>query len=163
MRTSRVIASVSVALALAAGCGPKGDAKEPDKEPIQDEADEVVTEQPVETQAEAVAEQPVESEEEAEAEAEEPEAEMDKGPQTITLATKAKLGKVTLAHHVHQDAFDCTSCHHAYQQGETMQTCHSCHGVDKAAPAAKDALHKTCQDCHKDSGGPAKCAGCHKK
>jgi hypothetical protein len=46
--------------------------------------------------------------------------------------------------------------------------CFSCHEAKKKgdAVAFKEAMHKTCKDCHKKDASkkaPTKCEGCHKK
>ena len=83
----------------------------------------------------------------------------DNGPAEIKLP--AKMGEVTFPHAAHQAKVpDCTECHH---KGVEAGKCSSCHGVDAAAPKAKDAFHKQCKSCHKAQGGPTGCKGCHKK
>ena len=82
----------------------------------------------------------------------------EKGPDEIKFTPK--MGTVTFNHTAHQGRTDCTTCHHT---GEFSQ-CKSCHGVDSAAPKAKDAYHKTCKNCHKKlKKGPTKCKECHIK
>lgn len=73
-----------------------------------------------------------------------------------------KMGKVSFDHKAHQGvADDCTKCHHA---GVDAGKCTSCHGVDAAAPKAKNAFHDQCKGCHKEmKKGPTKCKECHVK
>lgn len=80
------------------------------------------------------------------------------GPEEVKFDTK--MGTVTFDHAGHQEIeSDCTSCHH---MGMDSGTCKDCHGVDDAAPKAKDAFHDLCTGCHKDQGaGPTKCKECH--
>ncbi|PLX82856.1 MAG: hypothetical protein C0617_13380 [Desulfuromonas sp.] len=74
---------------------------------------------------------------------------------------ETKMGTITFDHTVHQGKVaDCTACHH---NGVDKGSCKSCHGVDAAAPKAKDAFHKQCKGCHKKEGGPTGCKGCHVK
>jgi len=81
------------------------------------------------------------------------------GPADIKL--EASMGAVAFPHAAHQTTVpECTTCHH---KGVEAGTCSSCHGVDAAAPKAKDAFHKLCKDCHKAQGGPSKCKECHVK
>lgn len=79
------------------------------------------------------------------------------GPAEIKLP--AKMGEVTFPHHAHQaKVADCTACHH---NGVDAGSCTSCHGVKPEAPAAKDAFHKQCKECHQKNGGPTSCKACH--
>lgn len=81
------------------------------------------------------------------------------GPAEVKF--EAKMGTVTFNHAGHQERVsDCTTCHH---KGVDAGTCKSCHGVDPAAPKAKDAFHDQCKGCHQDKGGPTGCKDCHKK
>jgi len=83
----------------------------------------------------------------------------DKGPAEVKL--EASMGTVTFPHAAHQaKVADCKTCHH---MGVEAGKCASCHGVDAAAPKAKDAFHKLCKDCHKAQSGPTKCKECHVK
>ena len=67
----------------------------------------------------------------------------------------------------------CNACHHsAKADGSDAKACSACH-KDKAETkdgkkiiSGKDALHKTCKDCHKKDKAkkaPTKCNECHKK
>jgi len=84
---------------------------------------------------------------------------------------KAKMGDVTFPHKFHTDTqkVACVTCHHTTKEGGTPEKCSKCHGTDPKAPAAKDAFHKVCQDCHKQKNekegkkAPTKCTECHKK
>jgi predicted CXXCH cytochrome family protein len=84
----------------------------------------------------------------------------DNGPAEVKL--EASMGTVTFPHQAHQALVaDCTTCHH---KGVEAGSCTSCHGVDAAAPKAKDAFHKLCKGCHADKkSGPTGCKDCHKK
>jgi len=86
----------------------------------------------------------------------------DNGPAEIKLEG-GKMGAITFPHAAHQGKVDdCTKCHHKGVEGDKL-ACSSCHGVDAAAPKAKDAFHDQCKGCHKDMGGPTKCKECHVK
>lgn len=81
------------------------------------------------------------------------------GPDEVKFP--AKMGEVTFPHAAHQDVVsDCTECHH---KGVDAGACTSCHGVDAAAPKAKDAFHTQCKGCHKETAGPTGCKDCHKR
>jgi len=81
------------------------------------------------------------------------------GPTEVKF--KVKMGTVTFNHAKHATEInDCLVCHHTGKP----EACKTCHGVDKAAPSAKKAFHKTCKTCHKKSkAGPTKCKECHVK
>ena len=81
------------------------------------------------------------------------------GPAEVKL--EASMGTVTFNHAAHQaKVADCKTCHH---KGVEAGKCTGCHGVDAAAPKAKDAFHTKCKGCHKEQNGPTKCKECHKK
>lgn len=85
----------------------------------------------------------------------------DNGPAVIKL-DKASTGVVTFDHAKHQGLTECKVCHHT----ETYEACDSCHGAadDGAKLKYKTAIHKNCQDCHKEmKKGPTKCKECHIK
>ena len=80
----------------------------------------------------------------------------------------AKMAPVTFSHKTHVDKVkvECATCHHKdAKEPKACFTCHDAKEVKDKAPVAKDALHKTCQTCHKEKGGkaPVKCLECHKK
>jgi cytochrome c553 len=80
------------------------------------------------------------------------------GPSEVKFTPK--MGTVTFNHTAHQGLTECATCHHT---GDYAQ-CKSCHGVNDNAPKAKNAFHKLCKDCHKESKkGPTKCKECHIK
>lgn len=80
------------------------------------------------------------------------------GPETIQFTPK--MGTVTFDHAKHQTSVDCATCHHT----QDYASCKSCHGVDPAAPKAKNAFHNLCKDCHKQmNSGPTQCKQCHIK
>ena len=82
------------------------------------------------------------------------------GPDKVVFENKK--GTVTFDHLQHQGAIaDCTTCHH---KGVEQGTCRSCHDGTKA-PAAKQAFHGLCKECHKNSNSEkvaGKCSECHK-
>ena len=82
------------------------------------------------------------------------------GPKTVVLP--ARMGDVTFPHAAHQKMVDdCKTCHH---MSLAKPKCTNCHGDKKGdAPKAKDVFHKLCKSCHKESGGPTGCKGCHQK
>jgi hypothetical protein len=85
----------------------------------------------------------------------------------------AKMPPVSFSHPTHVDKakIACTSCHHKEMAGNAYESCLKCHALKdtkNGAPTAKDAFHKQCQTCHKDSvkkgvNAPTKCNECHKK
>jgi cytochrome c553 len=91
----------------------------------------------------------------------------DNGPAEIVIKeVQKKFPPVTFKHAEHQSRIgDCTTCHHKSANGDAAAPCSQCHGKDEAAPGYKDAMHKSCQGCHKKEGGnaPTKCNGCHVK
>lgn len=68
------------------------------------------------------------------------------------LKLQARMGTVTFHHKKHAEiAGDCVTCHHKTKEGETPKACSECHDkklVKDKAPKLKNALHKTCGDCH---------------
>ncbi|HHN73638.1 MAG TPA: hypothetical protein ENK10_00255 [Acidobacteria bacterium] len=95
------------------------------------------------------------------------------------LKLQAKMGTVTFKHKEHATrAGDCKTCHHKLQEGATPRACSECHDkkvVKDEAPKLKNALHKTCGDCHAakqeagEKAGPLtamkakQCKKCHVK
>ena len=85
----------------------------------------------------------------------------------------AKMAPVAFSHasHVDKAKIACTVCHHKEKDAKEYQSCLKCHlpkEVKDGAPMAKDAFHKQCQTCHKESvkkgvSAPTKCNECHKK
>ncbi len=85
----------------------------------------------------------------------------------------AKMAPVAFSHPTHVDKakIGCTVCHHKAKEGKEYESCLQCHLLKDAkdgAPIAKDAFHKQCQTCHKESvkkgvSAPVKCNECHKK
>jgi hypothetical protein len=85
----------------------------------------------------------------------------------------AKLPPVSFSHktHVEKNKLECVTCHHKDKDPKEPETCVKCHLLTEAkdnAPIAKDAYHKKCQTCHKDSSAkgvkaPTACNECHKK
>jgi hypothetical protein len=92
------------------------------------------------------------------------------GPTAIKM-DGAKLPPVDFSHstHVEKSKLECVACHH--KDPKEPQACIKCHpiaGAKDNAPAAKDAYHKQCQTCHKNSSAkgvkaPTACNECHKK
>ena len=95
-----------------------------------------------------------------------------KPPESVTLKLEeAKFPPVTFSHSVHTDKVkaECVVCHHKdpKEPGKCMP-CHDRNEVKNGAPPIKDAYHKNCIDCHKESvakkvAAPTKCNECHKK
>ena len=91
-------------------------------------------------------------------------------PKAIKL-DGAKLPPVNFSHatHVEKNKLECVACHH--KDPKEPQACVKCHLISEVkdnAPIAKDAFHKMCQTCHKDSSAkgvkaPTACNDCHKK
>ena len=95
-------------------------------------------------------------------------------PETVTIKLDgAKLPPVTFSHtiHVEKTKLECVACHHKDTDPKQPGACTKCHPVAEGkgeAPGAKDAFHKQCQTCHKESSAkgvkaPTKCNECHKK
>jgi Class III cytochrome C family len=90
---------------------------------------------------------------------------------TVIKLDSAKLPPVSFSHktHVEKNKLECVACHH--KDPKEPQQCSKCHLVAEVkdkAPIAKDAFHKQCQTCHKDSSAkgvkaPTACNECHKK
>ena len=71
-------------------------------------------------------------------------------------------GEVTFPHGVHAKAIKCVECHHTTKEGENPQPCSACHDAKEAkdkAPKLKDAIHKSCWDCHKTTKAAGKKSG----
>ena len=68
----------------------------------------------------------------------------------------AKLAPVPFSHtsHAEKEKIACVVCHHKDKDTKEPQPCVACHMLkevkDNAAPA-KEAFHKNCQTCHKES------------
>jgi hypothetical protein len=85
----------------------------------------------------------------------------------------AKMPPTPFTHPTHVDKakIACTTCHHKEAAAGAYESCLKCHPLKDAkngAPNAKDAFHKQCQTCHKESvkkgvSAPTKCNECHKK
>ncbi len=97
-----------------------------------------------------------------------------KCPESLTLKLEgAKLPPVAFTHSVHTEKakVDCAICHHKDKNPREPGGCMPCHDrndVKNGAPPVKDAYHKNCIDCHKESvakkvSAPTKCNDCHKK
>jgi hypothetical protein len=90
---------------------------------------------------------------------------------TVIKLDGAKLPPISFSHkiHVEKNKLECVACHH--KDPKEPQACVKCHLVAEVkdkAPIAKDAFHKQCQTCHKDSSAkgvkaPTTCNECHKK
>jgi len=84
-----------------------------------------------------------------------------------------KLPPVNFSHitHTEKTKIECIKCHHKDKDTNNPEPCVKCHLINEVkdnAPKAKDAYHKNCIDCHKESvakgtAAPAKCNECHKK
>jgi len=95
-------------------------------------------------------------------------------PDPIVIKNEgAKLPPVSFSHktHVEKSKLECIKCHHKDTNPKEPEACIKCHllaEVKDKAPIAKDAFHKQCQTCHKDSSAmgvkaPTTCNECHKK
>mgnify|MGYP005837793427 CR=1 FL=1 len=93
-------------------------------------------------------------------------------PDTVAIKLEGgKLPPVSFSHkiHVEKNKLECVTCHH--KDPKEPQACSKCHllaEVKDKAPLAKDAYHKQCQTCHKESAAkgvkaPTACNECHKK
>lgn len=105
----------------------------------------------------------------------------DKGPADITLESTIDKGTkpkpAVFPHAKHQEKLKCADCHHAgavgkqtpYAEGMKIEKCESCHnkaaGMPKGIETFKNAAHKNCKSCHKETGDKAltKCTACHPK
>jgi len=84
-----------------------------------------------------------------------------------------KLPPVNFSHTTHTDKAkaECIKCHHKDKDTNSPEPCIKCHLINEVkdnALKAKDAYHKNCIDCHKESVAkgtlaPTKCNECHKK
>jgi hypothetical protein len=97
-----------------------------------------------------------------------------KPPEPLALKLEgAKFPPVNFSHSVHTEKAkaDCAVCHHKDKDPKQPGACMPCHDrndVKDGAPPIKDAYHKNCIDCHKESvakkvNAPTKCNDCHKK
>ncbi len=95
-------------------------------------------------------------------------------PPKAVMEFKSPLGTVTFQHKVHieQHKIACVKCHHTFKAGEPVIACSNCHTKVASGKqlSLKDAVHKTCGDCHKvmiaegkKPPTPTKCMECHKK
>ncbi|HQG24832.1 MAG TPA: cytochrome c3 family protein [Syntrophorhabdus sp.] len=95
-------------------------------------------------------------------------------PDSIVIKNEgAKLPPVNFSHksHVEKNKLECVKCHHKDTNPKEPERCGKCHLISEVkdnAPIAKDAYHKQCQTCHKDSSAkgvkaPTACNECHKK
>jgi hypothetical protein len=84
----------------------------------------------------------------------------------------AKMAPAPFSHATHADKakIDCAVCHHKDKNAKEPDSCQKCHlkEAKNGSPAGKDAFHKQCQGCHKESvakgvTAPTKCNECHKK
>lgn len=96
------------------------------------------------------------------------------GPLMLKLGG-AMFPPVPFSHSVHTEKakVGCVTCHHKDKNPKEPEGCMPCHDrndVKNGAPPIKDAYHKNCIDCHKESlakkvtlAAPTKCNDCHKK
>ncbi len=106
----------------------------------------------------------------------------DKGPAEMTLQATVDANKkpkpAVFPHAKHQEKLACGECHHtkgddgkqvAFTDGMKIQKCETCHnkaaGMPKGLQTFKDAAHKNCKGCHKETGKKelTKCSNCHPK
>ena len=84
-----------------------------------------------------------------------------------------KLPPVPFSHtsHAEKEKINCTVCHHKDKDVKEPRSCVSCHPIKEVkdnALIAKEAYHKNCITCHKESAAkgknvPVKCNECHTK
>ncbi|HOV89257.1 MAG TPA: cytochrome c3 family protein [Syntrophorhabdaceae bacterium] len=97
-----------------------------------------------------------------------------KAPEPMSLKIEGgKLPPVSFSHvtHTEKTKIDCIKCHHKDKDPKNPEPCIQCHLVKEVkdnAPIAKEAYHKNCIECHKESvakgtTAPVKCNECHKK
>jgi hypothetical protein len=84
----------------------------------------------------------------------------------------AKMAPVPFSHpaHIEKVKLDCAICHHKDKNPKEPVSCLQCHQKEAKdnVPDAKNAFHKQCITCHKESTAkgvtaPVKCNECHKK
>lgn len=104
----------------------------------------------------------------------EPQATRKIPPDKAVIQFKTPAGAVSFKHEQHATKYGvaCEKCHHTLQgkPQETPQACSTCHlkaGTPKV-PSLRDAVHKTCGECHKEQQTKGKkaplasqCNGCH--
>jgi len=81
-------------------------------------------------------------------------------PGPVKINHETKKSAVDFDHAKHA-ALSCNKCHHKGDQ----KACFSCHTAagGEGMPKNKDAMHKSCKNCHKkEKKGPTKCGECHK-
>lgn len=97
-----------------------------------------------------------------------------KAPESVMLKLEgAKFPPVSFSHpqHTEKAKIGCAECHHKDKNPAEPGGCMPCHDlkdVKNGAPPMKDAYHKNCIECHKQSlakgvKSPTKCNDCHKK
>ncbi|HOJ71102.1 MAG TPA: cytochrome c3 family protein [Syntrophorhabdaceae bacterium] len=97
-----------------------------------------------------------------------------KAPEPMSLKIEGgKLPAVSFSHitHTEKTKIECITCHHKDKDPKNPEPCIQCHLIKEVkdnAPIAKEAYHKNCIDCHKEStakgkAAPTKCNECHKK
>jgi hypothetical protein len=97
-----------------------------------------------------------------------------KTPESMMLKLEgAKLPPVPFSHPLHTEKakIECVECHHKDKNPREPGGCMPCHdlkNVKSGAIPIKDAYHKNCIDCHKESSAkgvkaPTACNDCHKK
>lgn len=97
-----------------------------------------------------------------------------KTPESMMLKLEgAKLPPVPFSHPLHTEKakIECVECHHKDKNPREPGGCMPCHdlkNVKNGAIPIKDAYHKNCIDCHKESSAkgvkaPTACNDCHKK
>lgn len=86
-----------------------------------------------------------------------------KPPKVKIFQTLYKEGtQVTFNHEAHVESYGlgCIECHH-------VERCDRCHAMNATrniqVATGKQALHENCIGCHSETGGPEKCAECHKQ
>lgn len=97
-----------------------------------------------------------------------------KAPESVMLKLEgAKFPPVSFSHPLHTEKakVECVECHHKDKNPKEPGGCAACHDLKEVKNGAiplKDAYHKNCIECHKQSSAkgvtaPTKCNDCHKK
>ncbi len=88
----------------------------------------------------------------------------------ITEATTRYMPLIFKEHelHIRLAGNDCRRCHHKQKGENTCRKCSSCHGMHDASLNMKEAMHKTCVGCHRETlqknpgvNAPIRCLDCH--
>ncbi|MCK5340130.1 MAG: cytochrome c3 family protein, partial [Desulfobulbaceae bacterium] len=96
-------------------------------------------------------------------------AEVDIGPDSITMKSIQSKKPAKFPHRFHQDFMACMKCHHTKDRTMTIEKCYKCHNQDignEKLDTLKEVGHTLCKDCHKAArkagkNAPGKCSTCH--